>query len=280
MPRLTVRQDLMNTIKITSIQSGIADHSCQLISAYISSQVGIPVEFISGLPWQEREEGFDTGEIQICWMCSLPYIWKAEQKLPYVELLAAPVMQLPRYLNQPIYFSDIVVHRESDFRSFADLRGASWAYNEPHSHSGFNLTRYKLALLGENFDYFGDVVASGAHDRSLEMILKRQIDAAAIDSTVLELLLTLHPDIEKHIRIIDTWGPSPIPPWVIRKDVSHEVRDTIRQTLLQMHSDAQGREILDQGQIDHFTLVEDQDYDPVREMAKMAASVPWPQAEP
>jgi phosphonate transport system substrate-binding protein len=270
----------MEPIKITSIQSGIADYSCQLICAYVSAQVGIPIEFVSDLPWQEREKSFDAGEIQICWMCSLPYIWKAEQAQPYVELLAAPVMQLPRYGNQPVYYSDIVVHRESGFRSFADLRGASWAYNEPHSHSGFNLTRYQLALLGENFDYFGDVVASGAHDRSLEMILERQIDASAIDSTVLDLVLALHPDIEKHIRIIDTWGPSPIPPWVIHKDVSQDVGNAIRRTLLQMHSDSRGRQILDQGQIDHFIQVEDRDYDPVREMAEIAASVPLSHPEP
>lgn len=264
----------MDPIKITSIQSGLADYSCRLISAYISSQVGIPAEFVDDLPWQEREKSFDAGQIHICWMCSLPYIWKAGQNLPYVELLAAPVMQPPRYLNRPVYYSDIVVHRESGFRSFADLRGASWAYNEPHSHSGFNLTRYQLALLGETFDYFGEVLASGAHDRSLQMITGRQVDGSAIDSTVLDLVLALHPDILDHIRIIDTWGPSPIPPWVIHKDVSQEVREAIRQTLLQMHSDSRGREILDQSQIDHFAQVEDRDYDPVREMAKIAASVP------
>lgn len=270
----------MNPIKITSIQSGIADYNCLLISAYIASRAGIAVEFISDLPWQEREEAFDAGEIHICWMCSMPYIWKAGQELPYVELLAAPVMQPPRYLNQPIYYSDIVVHRESRFQSFADLRGASWAYNEPHSHSGFNLTRYQLALLGETFDYFGDVVASGAHDRSLQLIIDRQIDASAIDSTVLDLVLAWHPDIENAIRIIDTWGPSPIPPWVIHKSLPQEVRSSIRQTLLQMHSYSRGRQILDQGQIDHFTQVEDRDYDAVREMAEIAASVPLLLPEP
>lgn len=266
----------MDAIKITSIQSGIADHNNRLIWRYVAAQAGIAAEFIGDLPWQQREEAFDAGEIQVCWMCSLPYIWKAGQEPPYVELLAAPVMGLPRYRNQPVYYSDIVVHRESRFRSFADLRGASWAYNEPHSHSGFNLTRYHLALLGETFDYFGEVVASGAHDRSLEMIIERQIDGSAIDSTVLELVLAFHPDIMNTIWIIDTWGPSPIPPWVIRKDLPLQVRDSLRQVLLQMHGDPRGRQILEQGQIDHFTQVEDRDYDPVREMARIGASVPLP----
>ncbi|HZD58462.1 MAG TPA: PhnD/SsuA/transferrin family substrate-binding protein [Anaerolineales bacterium] len=269
----------MDAIKITSIQSGIADHNSRLIWSYVASQAGIAVEFIGDLPWQQREEAFDAGEVQVCWMCSLPYIWKAGHKTPYVELLAAPVMRPPRYRNQPVYYSDVVVHRESRFQSFADLRGASWAYNEPHSHSGFNLTRYQLARLGETFNYFGDVIPSGAHDRSLQLIIERQIEASAIDSTVLELVLALRPDLENTIRIIDTWGPSPIPPWVIRTDLPPEVRNSIRQALLQMHSDPCGRQILDQGQIDHFIQVVDRDYDAVREMARIGASVPLPHLE-
>ena len=88
------------------------------------------------------------------------------------------------------------------------------------------------------------------------------------------------PSGNRHIRIIDTWGPSPIPPWVIHKDVSQDVGNAIRRTLLQMHSDSRGRQILDQGQIDHFIQVEDRDYDPVREMAEIAASVPLSHPEP
>ena len=89
------------------------------------------------------------------------------------------------YKDLPIYFSDIVVRRDSPFHSFGDLRGAYWAYHEPTSHSGCNLVRYYLANKGANADYFKRVVGSGAHQESLRMLLANEIDGTAIDSTVL-----------------------------------------------------------------------------------------------
>jgi phosphonate transport system substrate-binding protein len=88
------------------------------------------------------------------------------------------------YKDRPVYFSDVVVRRDSKFHTFADLRGASWAYNEPGSHSGYNVVGYHLATLGEGSGYFGQVVESGAHQVSLQMILDGRIDASAIDSLV------------------------------------------------------------------------------------------------
>jgi phosphonate transport system substrate-binding protein len=260
----------MQSLKITSIQAQNADFICHMISRYLGKRLGIPTEFIIDIPWPEREQLLDAGQIQIGWMCGLPYVWKADQDDPHIELLVAPVMQHPRYQNRPIYFSDVIVHRDSDFSTFADLRGMSWSYNEPHSHSGYNVTRYHLATLGERSGYFGQVIEAGSHQTSLQMILDRRVDASAIDSTVLETELQLRPEIGAQIRIIAALGPSPIPPWVILKSVSQDWRMAIREIFLQMHQDPEGQAILAQGQLARFVRVEDRDYDPIREMAQQA----------
>ena len=46
--------------------------------------------------------------------------------------------------------------------------------------------RHHLLALGETQGYFSRVVASGAHQRSIQMVLDGAIDASGIDSTVLE----------------------------------------------------------------------------------------------
>lgn len=53
----------------------------------------------------------DLGEIQVCWICGLPYARKHDQGRAEIELLAAPVMRHPRYGGKPVYYSDITVHR-------------------------------------------------------------------------------------------------------------------------------------------------------------------------
>jgi phosphonate transport system substrate-binding protein len=264
---------MMKLLKVTSIQAPNQDFICQMVTDYISTRLGIPSEFTSDIPWPERESLLDAGGIHIGWICGLPYVWKADQESPGIELLVAPVMARPRYQNRPIYFSDVVVHRDSQFFTFADLRGARWAYNEPHSHSGYNITCYQLATLGETSGYFGAVIQAGAHQTALDMILERRIDGSAIDSTVLELELQLRPEIAEQLRIIATWGPSPIPPWVISKSVSQDLRMEFRELLTHMHAEPKGQAILATAQIAHFVRVEDRDYDPIRTMARKAALV-------
>lgn len=263
----------MESLKITSCMACNADFICENIAHYISEQLKMATEFINDIPWQERERLLDAGEIEVSWICGLPYVWKADQVTPNIELLVAPVMKHARYLNRPIYFSDVVVHKDSPFQTFADLRGASWAYNEPGSQSGYNITRYHLATLGERGPYFGKAIEAGAHQTSLQMILEGQVDASAIDSTVLEMELEHHPEIAAHIRIIDTFGPSPIPPWVILKSVPQELRHQLRELLLNMHHTPQGLAILAAGQLERFVQVEDRDYDPIRQMEKEAEQV-------
>ena len=136
------------------------------ITTYIEARFGIPTEFINHIPWQEREKLFDAEEIQVCWICGLPYVLKAAEPESRIELLAAPVMIGDRYLNRPIYFSDIIVRADSRFQSFADLRGASWVYNEPRSQSGFDIVGHHLKMLGESLTYFGEIIESGAHQTS------------------------------------------------------------------------------------------------------------------
>ena len=113
------------------------------------------------------------------------------------------------------------------------------------------------------------------------MILSHQIDASAIDSTVLELQLERYPEIRSDIRIIETLGPSPIPPWVILKSVPQDLRAALRELLLKMHKDPQGRAILAEGRIDRFVRVEDRDYDAIRHMSRraQAAALPVTEAE-
>jgi len=260
-------------LRITSCMADNAEATCRAITAYLGDKLGIVTEFIDCIPWQDRERQLDAGRIHVCWLCGLPYIWKADSADAAIEPCVAPVMAAQRYAGAPVYYSDIVVHRDSRYHNFSDLRGAAWAYNEPHSHSGFNVVRHHLATLGETDGYFGRAVESGAHQVSLRMIIQAQIDASAVDSTVLEAELARTPQLRNKIRIIDSLGPSPMPPWVLHKSLAAGLRMDIRDALLAMHTDSAGTRILAQWGIAHFAAVEDAAYDPIRTMAQQADGI-------
>lgn len=266
-------EKLSRPLRLTTLQSPNSEFIPEAVAGYLAERLERKVDFVADISWQDREAQLDEGEIDIAWICGLPYTWKAGKADAQVVLLAAPVMAGGRYGGRPVYFSDVVVRQDSRFDSFDDLRGASWAYNEQGSQSGYNITRWTLAQMGEFQDYFGGVVQSGAHEESLRMILAGHIDASAIDSTVLEIELRKHPELEKEIKVIDKWGPSPIPPYVISLGLPVELRQQIRALMLDMARTPEGAEIMAEAQMLAFTSVRDKDYDAIRGMEKLAENV-------
>lgn len=246
------------------------DGFCRDLAGYISKKLSMPVDFIIDLPWQARERMLDEGSVDLCWICGLPYVRKAALSPGSMEPLVAPVMAGSRYGNVPVYFSDVVVHRDAPYFRLEDLEGATWAYNEPGSHSGYCVVCYELALKGKSLDFFGQVIESGSHQTSLALILKKEVDGSAIDSTVLELEIANHPEIASQIRIVGSFGPSPIPPWVVTRKVPAKVRGALREVLTGMRYDPAAREILMKARISHFDPVDDSDYEPIRVMERIA----------
>ena len=263
----------MFQLKLASCMAENSESFCRAVARFIENRIRVPTQYVTGVPWQERERLFDESEIQILWLCGLPYVTRADLAESGLELLAAPIPQGERYQDRPVYFSDVVVRRDGPFQSFVDLRGGSWAYNEPRSHSGFNVVRAYLAELGQLNHFFGTVVESGAHSASLELVLSGHVDGSAIDSTVLEWLIAERAELTKEIHVIATIGPSPMPPWVISRQVRQRLRSEIRALLLGMHTDPFGRVMLHRARFDRFVRAEDRDYDPIRAMARKAERV-------
>jgi phosphonate transport system substrate-binding protein len=230
------------------------------IARYVEGKVGYPTELTVG----QSTRDFAAGKIDAGFLCGLPYVRLADSPASPVEPLVAPVLLGERYGQKPVYFSDVIVRSDSSFNSFDDLCGCTWAYNQRTSHSGYNLVCASLLERGQTLHYFGRMVESGSHQRSLELVLEGQADAAAIDSHVLDVALLQNKDLAPRLRVVAVLGPSSIPPVVVAKGVNNELKCRMREVLLMMHDDADGARSLHEGRIDHFVAVRDSDYDDIR----------------
>lgn len=224
----------------------------------------------------ERERALHAGQVHVGWLCGLPYIQEAARARPRLELLAAPVMRAPRYAGRPVYFSDLIVRRDHPARCLADLCGARVAINETNSHSGYGVLRHALADARLPHGFFSGVIESGAHQRSLALIESGQVDAAAIDSTVLETELRAMPGRADALRSIATLGPSPIPPWVASTSLPATMRAALRTALLALPHDPQCSAAFQHAQVLGFSPVDDAWYDSIRRMALSGATYPLP----
>ncbi len=233
----------------------------QFITRYVGKRLGLPAELHVGMSYAQLNDEVDIG-----FVCGLPYVQLAQRGEPPVEPLAAPVLKGARYGGRPIYFSDVIVRRDSPFRSFAELRGRSWCYNETESQSGYGITRYRLVELGETGGFFGKVIEAGWHERSLRLVCSGKVDASAIDSQVLAVALRDQPDLAAELRILESLGPSTIQPVVASRRLCPKLRADLQAVLMEMHHNDWARERLGHGFVERFVPVADDDYDDIRAM--------------
>lgn len=203
---------------------------------------------------------------EVCFVCGLPYVELERRGIAPAVPIAAPVLRGERYGGRPVYFSDVIVHRDSPYQSFLDLRGRSWAYNEPLSHSGYGITRYHLVRLGETHGFFGTVVEAGFHEEAIRMVAAGKVDASAIDSQVLAVALRDDAGLRRALRVIDALGPSTIQPVAVSKRVPPGLRAQIREVLTSLHEDPVVRGRLEIGMVERFVRVDAASYDDIRMM--------------
>jgi phosphonate transport system substrate-binding protein len=147
-----------------------------------------------------------------------------------IEAIAAPVLSDARFAGRPLYSSEVVVRSDSPYRSFEDLRGKRWAVNEPSSWSGYWVVLQKVGA----WSYFGEVVESGFHQRSLRLVADGEVDAAAIDSQVLAVEQRDDPGLAQRLRVVATLGPAPSQPVVVRSTLEDDVKAELQKRLLNL----------------------------------------------
>jgi phosphate/phosphite/phosphonate ABC transporter binding protein len=234
------------------------------VATRVGQALGIPTRLIEGTGFDQLRDG----SVDLAFLCGLPYIRLCRERGGMLRPLAAPVLGEPRYGDRPVYFSDVIVRQDSPFQSIADLRGRSWAYNDPDSFSGYLVVQHRLVQMGETEAFFGQVRFSGRHQQSIQHVLKGEVDGSAIDSHVLGVERLRDPDLATKLRVIASLGPSTIPALVATAGVPQEVQDRVCDVLCGLGEDPASRAVLASGMIRHFTPIGDRAYDDLRE--KMA----------
>ncbi|MGL4650802.1 MAG: phosphate/phosphite/phosphonate ABC transporter substrate-binding protein [Caldilineaceae bacterium] len=260
-------------LRVASCQAPNAEYILDAVAGYLDENLPAvmgrdgfeapKVEVVRDLTWQQRYQTLLRGETDLAWICGAPYVRRRSEGIN-LRLLAAPVWHAPRYLDQPVYFSDMVVRADHPARTFADLRGAHVGFNERGSYSGYESLRAELADLDELRGFFGAVTEAGSHQEALRLILSGALETAAIDSTVLEEEVRRQPDLSMQIRIVHTLGPAPMPPWVASPHLDDRVASAVQLLLLGMETQPQGRRVLAQTPVVRFAAVDDGAYDTLR----------------
>jgi ABC-type phosphate/phosphonate transport system substrate-binding protein len=121
--------------------------------------------------------------------------------------------------------------------TLADFRGRRCAINELDSNSGMNLLRAAVAPLATDCRFFGSVVLSGSHLRSVEMVASGEADVAAIDCVSFAHFQRFYPSVVDQLRIL-SWTPScPSLPFITARSASNATVRMLRSALADVFDD-------------------------------------------
>jgi phosphonate transport system substrate-binding protein len=243
----------------------------QNIIDYISEKIGQPVEMLYRKTYDEMDRMLEQGEVDAAFICSSPYI--VDKKKFGVELLVAPQVD-----GSPFYRSFIIVHRDSDIQSFDGLRGKSFAFTDPKSNSGRLYPGYLLARGGDSVeDFFEKYIYSYSHNKSVELVAKKEVDGAAVESLIYGYMQEKKSPYVQQTRIINQSQYFGSPPLVATPKTSTFIKKKIIEILVNMHQDPKGKKILKKVLIERFVPAKDSNYDSVREMQSFVAEFRAPE---
>jgi phosphonate transport system substrate-binding protein len=227
---------------------------------YIGKKLGKPIEFVDKESYAEINELLKTGQLDAAFVCSGPYVDGHDDF--ELELLVAP-----QAYGESVYYSYIIVNTDSQVKSFEELQGKTFAFTDPKSNTGKLVPTYLLSKIGQTPDsFFKEYRFTYAHDKSIKVVAHGLVDGAAVDSLIWEYTNKIAPELTSRTRVILKSQPYGIPPFVVSSGFDPETKEKMKEILLDVHNDEEGREILKGMMIDKFVPVDDSAYDSIREM--------------
>lgn len=230
--------------------------------SYVGEKLGRQTVMVQRRSYKEISDLLQRGQVDVAFVCGLPYVIDHEKF--GLELLVAPLVY-----DEPVYYSYVIVPRDSPVERFDQLRGKRYAFSDPLSNSGHLVPRYMLARMGEAPDgFFRRAIFTYSHSANVEAVAVKLVDGASVDSYVYDYLAATNPALTSRTKVIHRSPPHGITPVVIRKDINGRLKERIRTAFVEMDKDPRGREILKAMMIRRFVAVPDSLFNSIREMRR------------
>ena len=138
--------------------------------------------------------------------CGLPFRAKLHDK---VGLVGTPIYDIPDCPDGH-YYSVIIAHRSNAGAALSEFDGATFAYNEALSQSGWAAP---IKHLTETSVTPGDLYVSGAHVQSAKAVAEGRADFAGLDVVTWQLIQR-HDDFAQELTAIARTEPTPVLPFI------------------------------------------------------------------
>lgn len=230
------------------------------IARHVAKATGRSTVLIQRKTYAEVNMLMANGEVDIAFLSTGAYA--SHRGMNEIELLL-----MAERSGNSLYTPDVIVHRDSDFQSLADLQGRTFAFTDPLSFSGHMVIEDYLNRQGTVPEkYFKRFFYTYNHDKSIWAVANKLVDGASIDSQIYEYAKLRNPALTDNLRIIGSMKPSPTGPVAISKNVPAQQKAELQRIFLNMNRDPETAEAMQQLIIDRFVLPQPELYEPLKKI--------------
>lgn len=204
-----------------------AEEAWRNLLTHVTKDAGVTLDYVPYPAPQPLEHLWQRRDLGAVFMCGYPIALQLADVVP----LAAPIPALPWAKGRAVYRSDLIVRKDSAFRTLADTFGGTAGWTVAHSHSGFNAFRHHLLRYRSRerptlySRVVGDLVTAR---RILDSVLDGTIDVGPLDAYWHALIAKYRPDLTAGIRVLDSTEVAPMPAFVAAPDVPGDVVARLR----------------------------------------------------
>jgi phosphonate transport system substrate-binding protein len=175
-----------------------------------------------------------------------------------VEVLARPVA----LDNTSTYHGLIFVRKDRGIRTARDMKGKRFAFVDKATTAGYLLPLEYFHDHGipEYKGYLKEAYFTGTHEDAVHDVLSGKADIGAAKNTVFNRLAKEDPRIGKDLVVLARSPDVPENALALRKDLEAPVRSRLKEALLNMHMDPDGKQVLERFGALRFIETTDEDY--------------------
>lgn len=241
----------------------------------LGDQLGIPVHVTVSPDYNTIVEAMSSKQVDVGFLPPNAYVLAHDLRKSADLLLQAERYGVDDETGKATeekvnyYKSMILVRKDSDIKSLADLKGKKFGWQDVTSSAGYVFPAAEMIAAGINPDTDVQGITIKGHDAAILALLNGQVDAVANFQDARNTVSKDIPDVFEQTRVLHFTAPIPNDTVSVRSDMSQEWRDKISQAFIAITEDPEGAQIIK----DIYTHVgytpgDDKNFDPVRKYAE------------
>lgn len=226
------------------------------LKIYLGEKLGVTVNFTSLSRYGNIIEHFSSEKMDGAFFGSFTYA------LAHSQLGVEPLVRPVNLDGTSTYHGYLFTRKDSRIRSAADMKGKRFAFVELATTAGylFPLAYFKENNIADPESYLGETFFTGSHDAAIEAVLNREADAGVAKNTIYDQMVLENPRIERELVILATSRVVPQNCLAVRKDLDPELKQALKQVLIDMNKNADGEIALRRFGARGFIETNDSDY--------------------